>query len=163
MTQVKSITNLTLHDVTGMKSTECTTLERRLNPDPLHYQSLEIYSGHATTFDLCLYAENKSTLAIPEICVYPPKPAETLRQRKTLPSYASYSSMNVHGVTKVQVSKIRSVEVELKTPDGGNANVHYCSLGILSEDLALVEIVMFAKEKETLECLQVPEMTNKLF
>lgn len=162
MTQVKSITNLTLHDVRGFESTERRALERKLNPDPLYYQSLEIYSGHDTTLDLCLYAENKSTLAIPEICVYPSKPDATLRQPKTLPSYASYSSMNIHGVTKVQVSKIRSVEVELETPEGGNANVHYCSLGILSEDLALVEIIMLAKEKETLECLQVPEMTNKL-
>lgn len=158
MTKLQSVTNLTITDLKGVQVAERRSLERKINAGCLSYQSMELYSGNGAVLELCLYSDDESTLTLSTANAIPTDEMFNREDR-----YTSYSSMNIHSVTKVKVSEIKSVEVELKTPEGDNTCVYYCSLGVLSADQALVEIILFAKEKATLELLQVPEKTTDLF
>lgn len=158
MTQLQSFTNLTITDLKGVKVSESRSIERKVNTGTVNYQSVELYSGNGAVLDLCLYSDHESTLNLTTVNATPTDDVFNHQDR-----YTSYSSMNIHAVTNVKVSEIKSVEIELKTPEGDNAVVYYCSLGVLSADQALVEVILFAEEKATLELLQVPETKTNLF
>lgn len=151
MTQLQSVTNLTITDLKGVKVAERRSLERKINSGFVTYQSIELYSGNGAMLDLCLYSDNESSLILSTVDAIP---TDDIFNHEG--GFTSYSSMNIHSVTQVKISEIRSVEVELKTSEDDDAFVYYCSLGVLSADQALVEIILFAKEKATLELLQVP-------